>query len=343
MTEDDGPTTGARSVTLKDVARLAGVSTATASKAMNGRDRVGAQTRSRVLEAAEQLRFTPNALARAMHAGRSGTVGLLAHDLDGRFSLPILMGAEDAFGVGETSVLLCDAREDSIRERHHLRALLSRRVDGLIVVGKTTNPRPPLPEDVPVPVVYAYAPSERPGDPAVVPDNVQAGRLAVAHLLASGRRRVAHVSGVQDYLAATDRARGARDALADAGLELLGPVRYGAWTEEWGRAGARAVLDQHPDVDAVLCASDQIARGALEALREGGVRVPEDVAVMGFDDWAPMVLGSRPELTSVDMDFEGIGRRAAQLLEDAMAGRPARGTLLVEPRVVVRGSTGPPA
>lgn len=336
--EREGPR-AARTPTLKDVAHLAGVSTATASKALNGRERVGPQTRRRVLEAAERLRFTPNALARAMHAGRSGTVGLLAHDLDGRFSLPILMGAEDAFGVGETSVLLCDAREDAIRERHHLRALLSRRVDGLIVVGKTTNPRPGLPADVPVPVVYAYAPSERAEDASVVPDNVRAGRLAVEHLLASGRRRIAHVSGVREYLAATDRARGAQEALRDAGLGLLGPVRYGAWTEEWGRSATRAVLDQHPDVDALLCASDQIARGALEALRERGTRIPDEVAVMGFDDWSPMVLGSRPPLTSVDMDFEGIGRRAARLLTDAMAGSPARGVVLVEPRVVVRGST----
>ncbi|KPC70202.1 LacI family transcriptional regulator, partial [Thermoactinomyces vulgaris] len=115
--------------TLSDVARLAGVSVGTASKALNGRNHVHAQTRERVLEAAAQLSFSPNSLARGLLAGRTGTVGLLTSDLVGRFSLPILMGAEDAFGAGQVSVFLCDARGDAIRERHHVQALLSRRVD----------------------------------------------------------------------------------------------------------------------------------------------------------------------------------------------------------------------
>jgi LacI family transcriptional regulator len=128
---------GARSrvATLADVARLAGVSVATASKALNGRDHVRAETRSRVLEAAEQLSFTPNSVARSLLAGRTGTVGLLTSDLEGRFSIPILMGAEDAFGAGRVAVFLCDARGDTIREQHHVQVLLNRRVDGLIVAG----------------------------------------------------------------------------------------------------------------------------------------------------------------------------------------------------------------
>src|SRR5919112_5123832 len=184
-----------RIATLADVARLAGVSVATASKAINGRDHVRAETRSRVLEAAEQLSFTPNSLARSLLAGRTGTVGLLTSDLEGRFSIPILMGAEDAFGAGRVAVFLCDARGDTIREQHHVQALLSRRVDGLIVVGSRTDPRPSLGRKLPVPVVYTYAPSEDPEDLSIVPDNVDAGRIAVGHLLACGRTRVAHITG----------------------------------------------------------------------------------------------------------------------------------------------------
>ena len=148
-----------RPATLTDVARLAGVSIATASKALNGRDQVSPVTRERVLVAAEQLAFSPNALARGLLAGRTGTVGLLTSDLDGRFSIPVLMGAEDAAGEGSISVFLCDARGDAIREQHHVKALLARRVDGLIVVGSRTEPRPPLRGRLAVPVVYAYAPS----------------------------------------------------------------------------------------------------------------------------------------------------------------------------------------
>ena len=160
MTTSTGRRPDRRAVTLTDVARLAGVSVATASKALNGRSQVRAETRARVVEAAERLAFSPNALAQSLLAGRTGTVGLLTSDLEGRFSIPILLGAEDAFGADRTSVFLCDARGDAIREQHHVRALLSRRVDGLIVVGARADPRPSLGRSLPVPVVYAYSSSD---------------------------------------------------------------------------------------------------------------------------------------------------------------------------------------
>ena len=325
--------------TLRDVAQLAGVSVATASKALNNRANVHPDTRRRVVEAAERISFTPNSLAQAILAGQTGTVGLLTNDLEGRFSLPILMGAEDAFGAGKMSIFLCDARDDAIREQYHLKALLSRRIDGLIVVGSNTDPRPSLGQDIPVPVVYAYAPSSDEADSSVIPDNVNAGALAVEHLVSAGRRRIAHISGDVHYSAAQDRALGAASALAAAGLEPVGPVRYGSWTEAWGRAATHAVLDRSPDVDAILCASDQIARGTLDALRDRGAKVPDDVAVMGFDNWEAMTAGARPSLTSVDMNFEMLGRRAAQLLVDAIAGGTAQGVETMPVRVVVRGST----
>ncbi|MCB2177938.1 MAG: LacI family transcriptional regulator [Actinomycetales bacterium] len=329
----------ARTPTLRDVARIAGVSVPTASKALNGRADVHPDTRRRVQDAAEQISFTPNTLAQAILAGQTGTVGLLTNDLDGRFSLPILMGAEDAFGAGKMSVLLCDAREDAIREQYHLRALLSRRVDGLIVVGSRTDPRTSLGRELPVPVVYAYAPSADDADCSIIVDNVSAGRLAVEHLLGLGRARVAHITGDVGYSAARDRATGAEAALAAAGLELVGPVRYGSWSEAWGRAATHAALDQNPDLDALVCGSDQIARGALDTLRDRGVRVPEDVAVIGFDNWDVLTSAARPPLTSVDMNFELLGRVAAQRLVDAIGGNPAHGVEAVPVRVMVRGST----
>src|SRR6478736_7517966 len=206
-----------RTTTLSDVARRAGVSIATASKALNGRGDVAAATRQRVRDAADSLAFTPNAMARGLLAGRTGTVGLLTSDLEGRFMIPILMGAEDAFGAGRINVFLCDARGDSIREQHHLRELLSRRVDGIIVVGRQTDPRPSLGQDLPVPVVYAYAPSDDHRDLSLTPDNYAGGRLAIEHLISCGRSRVAHISGDPAYAAAQDRLAGARAALHAAG------------------------------------------------------------------------------------------------------------------------------
>jgi LacI family transcriptional regulator len=327
--------------TLADVARLAGVSVATASKALNGREHVRAETRHRVVEAAEQLSFSPNTLARGLLAGRTGTVGLLTSDLEGRFSIPILMGAEDAFGAGKVNVFLCDARDDTIREQHHVQALLSRRVDGLIVVGSRTDPRPSLGRDLPVPVVYAYAPSDNPDDLSIICDNVGAGRLAVEHLIACGRTRIAHISGDPRYAAAHDRAAGVLAGLADAGLSQVGDVRYGSWSEAWGRAAAAMLLDRHPDIDAVFCGSDQVARGVMDMLRERGRRIPDDVAVMGFDNWEVLAADARPPLTSVDMNLEEVGRAAARAVFAALDGAPRSGVEALPCRVVIRGSTAP--
>lgn len=336
---DSGTAARARTATLTDVARLAGVSVATASKALNGRDHVHPDTRRRVLDAAEQLSFTPNTLARGLLAGRTGTVGLLTSDLEGRFSIPILMGAEDAFGAGQVNVFLCDARDDTIRERHHVQALLNRRVDGLIVVGSRTDPRPSLGRDLPVPVVYAYAPSDDSEDLSIICDNVTAGRQAIEHLIATGRTRIAHISGDVTYAAARDRADGVRAALADAGLPLVGDVQYGAWSEGWGRAAAGLLLDRHPDVDAIFCGSDQVARGVMDSVRERGRRIPEDVAVMGFDNWEVLAADARPSLTSVDMNLEEVGRAAARALFAALDGSPRSGVESLACRLVIRGST----
>src|ERR671910_476611 len=273
------PSPRARPTTLADVARLAGVSVATASKALNGRVHVRAETRHRVLEAAEQLSFLPNTLARGLLAGRTGTVGLLTSDLEGRFSIPILMGAEDAFGAGKVNVIICD--------------------------------------------------------------NVGAGRLAVEHLIACGRTRIAHISGDPRYAAARDRAEGVLAGLADAGLSQVGDVRYSSWSEAWGRSAAAMLLDRHPDVDAVFCGSDQVARGVMDMVRERGRRIPDDVAVMGFDNWEVLAADARPPLTSVDMNLEEVGRAAARAVFAALDGAPRRGLEVLPCRVVIRGSTAP--
>lgn len=326
--------------TLADVARLAGVSVATASKALNGRDEVKPETRERVLAASERLSFRPNALARNLQSGRSGTIGLVTHDLEGRFSIPTLMGAEDAAGTGKVSVFLCDARGDALREQYHVQALLGRRVDGLIVVGARPDPRPSL-GDLPVPVVYAYAPSTDPGDMSITSDNVGAGRIAAEHLIACGRSRIAIVTGDPGYGAAHDRVRGATQVLADHGLALLGDqAMFGAWSEEWGRSATRMIAARHPEVDAILCGSDQIARGVLDALRERALDVPGDVAVMGHDNWEIFVGSARPHLTSIDMNLEQLGRRAAARLFDAIDGHATPGVETVACRLVPRGSTG---
>ncbi|MEU7893981.1 LacI family DNA-binding transcriptional regulator [Nonomuraea sp. NPDC049152] len=325
------------------MASLAGVSIATASKALNGSQDVRASTRDRVPAAAQELAFQPNALARGLLSGQTRTVGLLPSDSVGRFGIPVLLGAEDAFGAGEMAVLLCDARGDAIREQHHLRALLSRRVDGLIVVGESTNPRPSVSKNLPVPVVYAYGPSDDPADVSFVPDDVGASVMAVRHLLAMGRSGIAHVTGPATYKAAQDRAEGVRLALAlaQAGLAQAGEALFGAWSQRWGRHAAEMLLMAQPDIDAVFCGSDQIAAGFVEAARERGRRVPDDIAVVGYDNWEVLSTETRPALTTVDMNLESLGRTAAQHLFAAIEGRATPGVHRVPCTLVIRDSTAP--
>jgi len=336
---------GARPVgraTLRDVAKIAGVSIATASKALNNQPQVRAETRAKVIQAAEQLSFSPNTLAQGLITQRSGTVGLITSDLEGRFSIPILMGAEDAFGSDQTSVFLCDARGDALRERHHLRALLSRRVDGLIVVGARPDARPSLGRDLPVPVIYAYSPSADPADLSLVTDNVGGGRLAVDHLIRHGRRRIAHISGDPSYGAAQDRARGALDRLADDGLPLAGDqVWFGAWSEAWGRGATRLLLQRDPDIDAIFAGSDEIARGVLDVLHQEKLAVPGQVAVIGFDNWHVLAVNARPALTTIDMNLEELGRLAAQRLFAAIDGTLGSGVETIACRLITRESTAP--
>jgi LacI family transcriptional regulator len=134
------------------------------------------------------------------------------------------------------------------------------------------------------------------------------------------------------------RAAGFGAALAEAGLRPHGGVRFGEWSERWGREAAARLIDEEPGTDAIFCGSDQIARGVADTLRAAGRAIPGDVALVGFDNWEPMVLGAQPPLTSVDMCLEEVGRAAAGLLLEAIGGEPARGTRRVPCRLVVRQS-----
>ncbi|WP_433199844.1 LacI family DNA-binding transcriptional regulator [Dactylosporangium sp. CS-047395] len=325
------------------MAALAGVSTGTASKALNGRGSLRAETRQRVQQAADQLGFIANAAARGLQTGRTYTVGMITTDSIGRFSIPLMIGAEDALGAGQVSVLLCDARDDVIREQYYLRTLLSRKVDGIIVTGRRTQARPPIAADLPVPVVYAFISSSNPDDCSVVPDEADGARRAVLHLLGIGRRRIAHITGPEHHHSARVRAGAAAITLAYDDLVMVTPTLYGEWSEAWGRQAAGIMLSGGRDFDAVFCGSDQIARGVAEALREAGRTIPDDVALVGFDNWDVMVEGCRPQLTSVDMDLEGIGRTAAELLLDAINGEPIAGQHALPCRLVPRASTEVPA
>lgn len=328
-------------MTIHDVAQAAGVTIGTVSKALSGQGKLRVETRARVSAAAEGLGYRPNDLAHSLRRGRSFTVGLITSDLNGRFSLPLLAGIENAMGDARISVFLCNVGGDPCRERRHLESLLSKRVDGLIVAGTRTNPRPPI--DVGrsgIPVLYAFTPTSDPRALSLIPDNVQGGRIATAHLLESGRRRLAHVTGPEDYEGVRARCIGMEEALSLHGVSTAIPVLKGPWTEAWGYEAAARVLALDPRVDAIFCGSDVVARGVVDSLRERGVRVPDDVAVVGFDNWPVIAATTRPPLSTVDMDLEPLGRLAGRYLLDLVDGQAHCGLLRQPCRLVCRVSCG---
>lgn len=331
-------------VTVRDVAQLAGVSPGTVSKALNGQGQLREETRQRVQEAAEKLRFRPNQVARSLAEGRTYTVGMLTSDSFGRFTLPLMEGIEDSLGAGQVSTLLCDGRGDPLRERHYVQELLNRRVDGIVVTGRRPDARRTV-GPLPIPVVYVLTRSDDPGDLSVTYDDVQGAGLAVQHLVAVGRRRIAYVSGPGRHLSTQLRQQGYEASLAGAGLAVgPGDVMLGEWSEAWGRTAAGVLLRRAPGdrVDGIFCGSDQIARGVADWLRESRVAVPQDVSVVGFDNWDVMVEAARPPLTTVDPNLTRLGRLAASRLMAAIDGHdPGSGVVLHPCELVLRDSSVP--
>lgn len=305
---------------------------------MNGRDDVHPATRRRVLEAAERLSFVTRRGAQSKARTASRSIGIITDDPSGRFSMGILNGAEDAFDDGSVSVELCFTRRDPIREQHYISTLVERGVDGVIVIGETSNYRRSITKRLSIPTVYALCTSDDDSDISHGADDVLGGAMATEHLLSLGRRRIAHITGPKDYLAADERSRGVARALDESGLERVGDVLHGTWwTQQWGRTATQMLLATHPDVDAIVCGNDQIAVGAIDVLRASGRTVPGDVSIVGFDNWLIFSEDADPPLTTVDLRLETIGRRAARaLFDDGKDSEPGRH--LHKPRLVLRES-----
>jgi LacI family transcriptional regulator len=318
------------------VAAAAGVSVGTASKALNGRGKISAGTRDRVSRVARELAFVPNPLAQGLLAGRSFSVALITPATFGRLSLQVLLGVQDALAARQVPVLIGEVRGDPGRERRYLDTFSARQVDGLIVAGRRPESPQCLRSSPGVPVVHALGRAAG-GGFSVLPDVAGGARLAAEHLLAGGRRTIALITGPRCHPATGLQARGFLAALAAAGVRQCGAVLHGQWSESWGREAAGRLLPGRPD--AIFCGSDQIARGAADTVRTLGFRVPEDIALVGSGNWAPAVLGAQPELTSVDLCLEEVGRGAAGFLLSAIAGEAPEGVHRVPARLAIRRSS----
>lgn len=341
--------------TLDQVAARAGVGRGTVSRVINGSPHVSAQARAAVERAVAELGYVPNRAARALVTQRTDSVALIVSESEERvFGEPFFAGIVRGIssGLAGTALQLWLAMAQSPAEHkrveHHLTA---QHVDGVLLLSlHDDDPLPALMAERGLPAVLGGRPAhmlagrEPEGGPPrqlvswVDVDNVGGAEEAVRHLVGIGRRRVATIAGPQDMGVGVARLAGHRAALAAAGLDAPPDlVGYGDFTEAGGAAAMASLLAARPDVDAVFAASDLMAAGALRTLRQAGRRVPDDVAVVGFED-SPLARQTDPPLTTVHQPVEEMGRQMARLLVATIHGEPVTPHVLLDTHLVRRAS-----
>ncbi|MET0274258.1 MAG: LacI family DNA-binding transcriptional regulator [Phenylobacterium sp.] len=326
--------------TIQDVAREAGVSTATVSRVLSAPERVAEATRARVQAAVDQLGYTPNLAAKTLRTLRTEKILVTVPDISNPFFSQVIRGVEEAAMAAGYSVLLGDTRHEEAREEQYAAMLRRREADGLIFLGhrlpaslgemvRELGPR--------APIVNGCEFSAGLGVPSAHIDNERAAAEAMAHLQDLGHRRIGVVTGPLASPLSRDRLAGAQ-AAADRGGTALS-VAQGDFSIESGLTQTLALLDADPRPTAVLCFSDEMAMGALEALRRRGLRCPGDVSLVGFDD-IRYARHLDPALTTVSQPKEAIGHEVVRLLLDVLSGRvdTVRHVTLAH-RLIVRAST----
>lgn len=333
--------------TLKRIAGELGVSITTVSKVLNNRDDIGQATRARVLAKVAELGYQPNAVARSLTLRRTHTLGVVIPDLMHSFFVEIVAGLESVASARGYGILLCSSNEDPAKERQGLDMLRQRQVDGIVLGSANADGNTDLLKQF-TSLGIGLVMIDRDDHPdvhcdRVVTDDEEVGRLATAHLIAQGRRAIGHITGTT-VVHARRRADGYRAALAAAGIRMkVDWIVRGGFKEADGYHGMKKLLSSRPRVDAVYAANDPSAIGAMKAIWDARLRVPQDIAVVGAGDIA---LGDllRVPLTTVSWSREDQGRAAAELLlqrigEDG-AGAPLRSRrVVIPPHLVIRRSS----
>ncbi|MDR7485301.1 MAG: LacI family DNA-binding transcriptional regulator [Armatimonadota bacterium] len=331
--------------TLRDVARRAGVSVAAAARALGGYGYTSAATREKVLRAAHALDYHPNAIARSMIKGRTQTLGVIVSDNANPFFASVVRGIEDAVLGKGYAIMLCNADEDPAKEAIYLQTVRQKRVDGL-VISPSGGPAAALRGlmDSGTPIVQVDRRLPRLATDAVLTDNRAGVRAAVEHLIRLGHRRIGILSGPRRLYTGRERLEGYLAAMRDAGLPVAdGWVQEGNFKEASGYELVGRFLGRGRRPTAIFIANNLMTIGALLGLKEAGVRIPEEMAVVGFDDmdWAPILT---PPLTAVAQPGYHLGATAGRLLLERLAqsyrGKPR--TVVFQPRLVVRESCGAP-
>ena len=332
-------------VTIKDVAREAGVSIGTASQALRGSPTVREETRRRVLAVAKRLRYQPSALARGLVTRRTHTVGLLISDIANPFFIRAVRAVEDVAQENGYNVILCNTDEDPAKETQYLRVLMEKRVDGIILA--TTAGSLQAVRDVRwrrIPLVLFYRELPKVATDTVKVDGVLGGRLATEHLLSLGHRRIAIIHGPVVRSTGAERLQGFLLALRAAGVRPdPALIREGNFKQDSGRELTRQLLDLSPPPTALSCTNNLMTVGALQALGERGIRMPSDLSLVGYDDMEWWTL-THPPLTTVGQPVYDLGREAMRLLlaQIGADGRRRPQRVVLKPELILRESCGPP-
>ena len=330
-----------KAIRLTDVAERASVSTATVSRVLNGLGPTSEDVRTRVLRAAKELDYHPNWLARSLRARRTNTVGLVLPDIENPFFTSLVKGAERAAGTRGWNLILCNSDEDVEREEALVRTLAERKIDGLLLCA-AAGPHDFLARyqgHLPIVAVNRLIPGA--SVPSVTADNEQGAYDAASHLLAKGLRPLALLLGTPNLSTTEARLAGCRRAAEALGLapeDMFLKVGYGRTDEGYKAAGE--CLDETPRPRAIVAFNNLMAEAALRAIHDRGLRCPEDVALIGFDDFRSAA-AMTPPLTVVEQDPVGMGEKAVEVLGDMVAsGEAAVPNTVLRARLLLRASCG---
>jgi LacI family transcriptional regulator, repressor for deo operon, udp, cdd, tsx, nupC, and nupG len=334
-----------RAARIQDVARLAAVSTATVSRALASPERVSAEARAKVFDAIAKVGYLPNPAARSLRSQKTRMVLVVLPDLDNIFFSRILRGIEDALFEQGYGMIIGDLDGSPDKEAHFAAFAAGGQVDGALLLnghlfGQTRDGRGPATRtNVPLVALCEEIPSAE--IPQIGVDNRAAAQAMTEYLAGLGHRRIAYLCGPGENILEQERRRGYRDGLAAIGAAFdPSLVLPGDYTLEAGAAAGRAILARTDRPTAVFCSNDEMAIGLMRTLISGGLRVPHDISVAGFDDieFAAMV---EPPLTTIHQPRRELGRTGARVLVDLLHGRPAPARLLLPTELVVRHSTAP--
>ncbi len=331
-------------VTIRDVAAAAGVSYQTVSRVINDRPDVAQETRRRVWQVIESLGYQPSAIARGLASKRTYTLGLITADFSDYFFTQVIVGAEVEARKHDYFFMLCSTERNPDDEPEYLRLLTERQVDGILFARPSTEEDNRhivslLRRGVPLVTTAYHVPGE---DLTVVDvDNIDGGLKATQCLIDGGHRHIGVITGPPDWKSVSDRTRGYRLALEQAGIPFDGSlVEPGDWSFESGYQAVGRLLERAPHLTALFAQNDRMAVGAMRALREKGHRIPDDVAIVGYDD-IPMAAYSHPPLTTIHQPMQEVGEIATgkliELIDDPDAEREE---ILLKTKLVRRGSCG---